>query len=242
MRYAILSDIHGNLEAIEAVLESVRGDSVDGYISLGDVVGYGADPSPVIKILQSIKPRFLIAGNHDWGVIGAADISDFNNFAQAAIEWTSKILSDSEKKYLESFELKRVDRNMTLVHGSLEDPERFNYVLDAGDAFITMALLQTQLCFVGHSHSPGFYREDGESIKKIESAFLKLDLGQRYLVNAGSVGQPRDLDPRASYVIYDEEGMSVEVKRVPYDIKKAQDKIIAAGLPPFLAYRLQDGQ
>ena len=131
---------------------------------------------------------------------------------------------------------------MTLVHGSLEDPERFNYILDAGDVFITMALLQTQLCFVGHSHAPGFYREGVDGIKKIDSVFLKLDSGRRYLVNAGSVGQPRDLDPRASYVVYDEEGMSVEIKRVPYDIKKAQDKIIAAGLPPFLAYRLQDGQ
>jgi len=242
MRYAILSDIHGNLEALEAVVKATKADKVDAYISLGDIVGYGADPIAAIKIVQSLNPKASIAGNHDWGALGMVDIDDFSKFAQAAIEWTAGILRDEDREYLKNLELMHVEWGMTLVHGSLENPESFNYILDTGDVYITMELMKTPISFVGHSHATAVYREKSGNIERLDSAKVKIEKGCRYLVNVGSVGQPRDLDPRSSYVVYDDLAATIELRRAAYDIAAAQRKIIDAGLPAFLAYRLQDGQ
>lgn len=242
MRYAILSDIHGNLEALESVLKSAKDEGADAYISLGDIVGYGADPVAAIKMVRSLDPRASIAGNHDLGAVGMADMSDFNKFAKAAIEWTAGILGDEERGYLKGLELTHVEWGMTLVHGSMEDPESFNYILDIGDVRVTMELMKTPVCFVGHSHAAAVYREKSGEIERLKAGEVDTEDGCRYIVNAGSVGQPRDFDPRASYVIYDDKSGRIELKRVSYDIAAAQKKIIDAGLPAFLAYRLSDGQ
>lgn len=242
MRYAILSDIHSNLEALDAVLKSAGAEKVDAYISLGDIVGYGADPIAVIKTVRALDLKASIAGNHDWGAIGMADVGDFNEFARSAIEWTAKVLRDEDREYLKDLELVHIEWGMTLVHGSLEDPEQFNYILDTGDAYVTMELMKTPICFVGHSHTAAIYTERSGEVKRINSTKVHIEKGYRYIVNAGSVGQPRDFDPRACYIIYDSEEGVIEFKRVPYDIAAAQKKIIDAGLPGFLAYRLQDGQ
>lgn len=226
MRYAILSDIHGNLEALEASLERLNSEKIDAYISPGDIVGYGADPSGCIKIVRSLDPTASVAGNHDQAVVGSFDPAGFNEYAKAAVLWTRSVLSAAELEYLKSLPLVKEGKVFSVVHGSLEDPQEFNYILNRADAARSMRHMATPLLFVGHSHVPAIYGHEG-SPKRI--------------VNAGSVGQPRDGDPRASFVIYDDSTGDVSIVRVEYDIEKARKKIIDAGLPEFLGDRLRGG-
>jgi predicted phosphodiesterase len=242
MRYAVISDIHGNLEAFEGVLSAVSDERVDGYLFLGDVVGYGANPKECIEHLKALDPVILIAGNHEWGTLDKLDASYFNDAAREAVLWTKKVLSEDEKKYLGSFPLAYEDERMTLVHGTLNAPEEFYYVFDNEDAYVTLSQMKNQVCFIGHSHVPGIFACEGTKVETIESTGIRMDGERRYLINAGSVGQPRDGDPRASFVIYDDEELTVEIKRTEYDVKKAQAKILNAGLPASLAQRLSGGR
>lgn len=226
MRYAVISDIHANLEAFKAVLKRLETEDISSYISLGDIVGYGADPSECIRLLRSLGPSASIAGNHDWGVAGLFGIDGFSAHARAAALWTRKELKDPEIGYLRSLPAVHINKKFTLVHGSLEEPEEFNYILTKADAARSMGLLATPLLFVGHSHSACVYSFEG---------------GEKRVVNAGSIGQPRDRDPRASFVIYDDDTLDVKIVRVEYDIEKARKKIIDAGLPVFLGDRLREG-
>lgn len=243
MRYAIISDIHGNLEALEAAAQELSGERIDEFILLGDMVGYGADPLAVIKTARSYGPKASIAGNHDWGSVGMTDISGFNKEAAFAIRWTAKMLDEDSAGYLKGLPLVAIIGNMTLVHGSLENPSEFNYILNDGDAYITMSLMKTPVCFVGHSHVPGIYRYKPRDLEVFSAGSkVSIEPAYRYLVNAGSIGQPRDGDPRASYAIFDEARGVVEIKRVSYDITKAQRKMLDAGLPATLVYRLREGK
>lgn len=244
MRYAILSDIHGNLEAFESVLDALSQERIDGYLSLGDVVGYGADPKECIKLLKSLNPSVLIAGNHEWGALGKTDISYFNEVAKEAVLWTKKSIDNDDLEFFKSFPLVYEDERMTLVHGTLNMPEEFYYIFDTEDAYVTISHMNNSLCFVGHTHIPGIFISD-ESKTKVDISEImdvRVDNERRYIVNAGSIGQPRDGDPRASFAVYDDEEFTVEIKRAQYDIKKAQQKIIKAGLPPQLAQRLAEGK
>jgi len=242
MKYAIIADIHGNLEALTAVTGAAAKEKVDAYLCIGDVVGYGADPAETIRLTRSLDPKVVVAGNHEWGVLGLLDIDYFNEYAAAAIEWTKGVLSQEDLDYLKSFRMEYDEGNFTLVHGSLDMPAKFSYILDEDDAYITMKLMRTPVCFVGHTHLPGiFYFEDG-TIQFTKGPEVKLEHEKKYIINVGSVGQPRDGDPRASYVIYDDTLSTVVVKRVAYDIEAAQKKIKKAGLPAWLAGRLAEGR
>ena len=241
MRHGIISDIHGNVEAFRAVVDELSKESVDDYISLGDVVGYGADPKACIETLKLLKPRISITGNHEWGVAGLLDLAYFSDDAKEAIIWTKGVLSGPEIDFLKSFGLAHNEAGYSLVHGSLDNPAEFNYIVNVDDARRTMTVMGSSLCFVGHSHYAGIFYSDKGRIMYADGRRIKLSQGEKYIVNAGSVGQPRDGDPRASFVIYDDAEGVVEIKRVKYDTKRAADKILAAGLPAALALRLSKG-
>lgn len=242
MRYGVISDIHSNLEAFEAVLGSMERDGVDQYMCAGDIVGYGADPSGCIKIAVSIKPSGIVAGNHDLGTVGAFDLEYFNDHARTAAEWTAGVLSPEEKIYLGSLRLVYRGDDLEMVHGSLSDPQEFGYIASEDDAFMTFQLMAGSVCFIGHSHIPGIFVQNGDVARFTGAGKARIEDGKKYIINAGSVGQPRDGDPRASYVIYDTNGMTVEIKRVEYDIAGAAKKILKAGLPTRLAERLYEGR
>ena len=241
MRYYVISDIHGNLEALQAVLGDIAKDEKGEYLCVGDVVGYCADPKAVIGLVRSLRPKLSVAGNHDWGVLGELDLEYFNEYAIKAILWTRNILNKEELDYLGSFKLVREEKEITLVHGSLEEPESFNYIFDCEDAYPTSRCLKTCICFVGHSHVPGIYHYSTGKSSQARGNKIKIDCNDKYVINVGSVGQPRDHDPRASYAVYDDKEGVIEIRRVAYDIKSAQAKILKCALPAFLASRLSDG-
>lgn len=241
MRYGLISDIHGNLEALNAVLKDLEKERIDTYLCVGDIVGYGANPKECIEIVRSLKPEVLIAGNHEWGVLGFLDLDYFNQYAREAVIWTKRILSHAEMEYLKSFKLTSIDKNITLVHGSLDEPKEFYYVFKSEDADPTLNIQKTLVSFVGHSHFPGIFRSDGGRSVEVDGMNTKIEPDKKYLINIGSIGQPRDGDPRAAFGIYDEGAGTVEIRRVDYNIEAAQSKILAAGLPPQFALRLALG-
>jgi len=238
--YIIISDIHGNLEAFEAVIDSFPGADEREILCAGDIVGYGADPERCIDRVVSIGAQSIL-GNHDAAVTEKTDISFFNTYAREAVYWTMDHLSRRGKDYLEGLPLVFENPVLTMAHGTLHNPAEFIYMMTGADAMHTFEVLKTPVCFVGHSHVPGvFVLRDGR-IFYSDNSRMKLEKGAQYIVNVGSVGQPRDNDNRACYCIYDPEKQEVELRRVEYDIKRAQDKIMEAGLPPALAQRLSYG-
>ena len=240
MRIAVLSDVHANLEALEAVLEDARQAGAEAYWCLGDIVGYGADPNPVVDRL-SAEPVIAVAGNHDWAATGKMKLGYFNSMAAQAAEWTSEVLSEPSRRWLQALPLERVERGVRLVHASPSDPAAWLYVLSESDAEGELSTFDEDLCLIGHSHFPGQYETDGARVRYFRDPLLRLEANRRYLVNVGSVGQPRDGDPRATYVMYDWEKGALEHRRIPYDCEAAGRKILDAGLPPFLAERLLVG-
>lgn len=242
MRYGLISDIHGNLEAFQAVLNALSKDRIDEYLCIGDIVGYGADPGPCIRLTKSLEPKALIAGNHEWGVLGLLDLEYFNELARKAVIWTKGVLSRDEFDYLKFFRLVYEDEAFALAHGTLDSPEKFQYIFDGSDAYQSMKLMKKALCFVGHSHVAGIFYSDDGGIASMPGNKIIIERDRKYIINVGSVGQPRDRDPRASYAVYDGEEGSVEIKRVGYDIETAQGKILKAGLPRELAWRLSEGR
>jgi len=242
MRYALISDIHGNLEALEAVIAELSRQRIDEYLCIGDVVGYGADPSRCIDIVRSLKPGALIAGNHEWGVAGFLGLDYFSEYARAAVVWTKKILNPSEIEYLKSFKLVYEGDGFVLVHGGLAQPGKFPYIMDSDDALQAMRLMKKPLLFVGHTHAAEIYYSDQENASETIEPHVLIENGKFYVVNIGSVGQPRDRDPRASFALYDSDKRTVEIRRVAYDVEKAKAKILKTGLPETLALRLSEGR
>lgn len=242
MRYAVFSDIHSNLEAYQAFLEDTKKEGINNYLCVGDIVGYGVDPHQCIELIKELKCP-VVCGNHDWAAASKIGIEYFNYGAQKAILWTLEALDDIDKNYLTDLKLVYQESEFTLVHGSLDEPREFKYVLELAEAAGSIGLQKTPLCFIGHSHIAGIFYEnkDGHIDYTVESK-LKMDPAKRYLVNVGSVGQPRDGDWRSSYCIYDNEKKTLHIKRVEYDLKKAQEKILRAGLPEKLATRLARGR
>jgi len=240
VRYAIVSDVHGNLEALRAVLDDAT-PRADGVLCLGDTVGYGADPGPCVELLAG-RARAIVAGNHEHGVAGLLDLDWFNRWARAAAEWTRERLDDDHRAWLRALPLTHEVEDATLVHASPESPDEWDYLVTAEDGYGAFAHFATRWCFVGHSHvasawSLGSSGPDYEPFPTVVTA----EAGRRYIVNVGSVGQPRDRDPRAAYAVWDVEAGRVEVRRVAYDVEAARAKIVAAGLPRFLADRLAAG-
>lgn len=243
MRYAILGDIHSNLEAFQAVLEDIKQKGgVDGFWCVGDIVGYGPDPRACLELVK--EHQFTaVAGNHDWAVAAKVDISDFNGDAAEAATWTAGLLSAVEKDYLSRLPLRLVAGDFTLVHGSPRQPI-WEYLLSAGVARENMELFETPYCLIGHSHIPLYFElVDGEKCYLKEfPAGTPLKLGENPLIiNPGAVGQPRDGDTRASYLIYDQEKAEVSHNRAAYDFTVTQGKMGECGLPEHLAARLGYG-
>lgn len=241
MRYAILSDIHGNLEALRAVLADA-GDRADAFLCLGDIVGYGADPGACIELVAE-RCQLVVGGNHEHAVAGRIDLNWFNPYARAAAEWTHDRLDDDQRAWLGSLPLVSEAGDATLVHASPAHPEEWEYLVSAEDGFAALGAFTTRLCFVGHSHLPGMWVQ-GSWGREHEAGAVKvsIDPGCRYIINVGSVGQPRDHDPRAAYALWDVEGRTLAIQRVAYDLAAARAKIVAAGLPRFLADRLAEGR
>jgi diadenosine tetraphosphatase ApaH/serine/threonine PP2A family protein phosphatase len=241
MRYALISDIHANLAALTAVLDHLDVKTVDEVWCLGDVVGYGPDPNECLERLRELPHRCL-AGNHDWAVLGKLDLEDFNPDARRACLWTREQLTPTSRAYLESLEERIVEGDFTLAHGSPRHPI-WEYIIYPSNAQVNFAHFDTPYCFVGHSHVPIIFRDRGSEIdiRPIELG-VPMPLGEeRLIINPGSVGQPRDGDPRASYVLLDAEARTIEYRRVPYPIEETQRKMVQVGLPPRLIIRLSYG-
>jgi len=241
MRYGIFSDVHSNLPALDSVLRAYSQERIDKYVCIGDVVGYASQPRECIAKIKDLN-AILVAGNHDWACVDLISSRYFNPIALEAVEWTKDRLSDSEKGFLKSQELVFSENNFILAHGSLDSPEDFNYLFDQLDAGVTFELMSVDICFVGHTHIPGVFVKDNNRIDYIQEYPLHLSPLKKYIINVGSVGQPRDKNPQASYCVYDSDRGIIEIKRVDYDIKQAQEGILRVGLPSFLAERLVSGK
>lgn len=241
MRYGIFSDIHSNLEALEAVLAAYQLEKIDKYLCLGDVVGYAANPKECIAKVQALA-MVTIAGNHDWASIDLSPADYFNPLAKEAISWTKLNLDDRDTYFLGSLKLIYKNEDLTLVHGTLDNPQDFNYLTDDYIARETFRLLENNICFVGHTHIAGIFIKDKDGhIDYDEGNSIEIKEGNQYIINVGSVGQPRDGNPQAAYCIYDTAKKEAQIKRISYNIEITRRKIISAGLPRFLADRLVSG-
>jgi diadenosine tetraphosphatase ApaH/serine/threonine PP2A family protein phosphatase len=246
MRYLVLTDIHGNLEALEAVLAHAADRGHDAVLVLGDLVGYGADPNLVIDRIESLSPAAIVRGNHDKVAAGVEDAEGFNLTARNAVQWTFDALTPEHRAYLRALPTGPVivDDLIEICHGTPFDEDA--YVFDELDALRALEAARRPVCLFGHTHVPlvcaragselEVYAPDGDPLS------LDLDEGRRYLVNPGSVGQPRDGDPRAAMAIVDTGARRIELFRVPYLVEQAQYKVRAAGLPEVLAKRLALGR
>ncbi|KAA3662149.1 MAG: metallophosphoesterase [Calditrichaeota bacterium] len=242
MRYGLISDIHANLEALETVLSELEKAGVDAVFCLGDIVGYGPDPEKCVELVRT-NSKLTIAGNHDHAILGMIDTRYFNDYAKKSVEWTKVQLSQSSIDFLHGLPLIAKEENFTIVHASPARPEAWNYILSVDDASDNFTFIQGITCFVGHSHVPIILEKNyDETVSIIRKFELELLQDKQYIINIGSVGQPRDLDPRAAYAIFDSETCEFGLKRVRYDMSKTQKKIIERGLPAYLAERLSTGQ
>ena len=242
MRLLIISDIHANLTAFESVLEDAH-NQWDYVWCLGDVVGYGPEPHACIELLQQYQ-HICIAGNHDWAAVGLIDTIDFNEDAALANQWTAQQLSEEDREYLKSLPLVTSEGNFTLAHGSPREPT-WEYLFSSKAAEENLEFFDTPFCLVGHSHVPLLfeYSEEGMKLRKLRQggAGSKLEDSRRIIINPGSVGQPRDHDPRASYALYDSDKKIIYHYRIEYDIEATQQKMEQEKLPEFLILRLSHG-
>jgi len=243
MRYGLISDIHANLEALEAVLTALQKEPVDQILCLGDVIGYGPNPNECVKLIQQHTAICLI-GNHDEASLGRVDLDLFNYMARQAIEWTTAQLSEASTEFLKTLPYTKSYGEFMIVHASPDEPRRWNYILNLEDAAQGFAAFSEPLCFIGHSHTPWVIPLPPNGRMQVLHDYpLAIKDDCRYLINIGSVGQPRDRNPEAAYGILDTAPRRYMLKRVPYDVAKTQKKIRATGiLPAFLADRLATGQ
>lgn len=245
MRYFIFTDIHGNLESLLVTLKFAQSKKIDHYIFLGDLVGYGASPNEIVQKVRALKPMSIIRGNHDKAVTGLDSIQTFNPIAAAAIHWTRDNVLKKHMDYLRRLKMGPIiiHDHITLCHGAPFDED--HYIFGEFDASEAFTHITTPLCFFGHTHFPFIYTEKDH---QMDGTFLtgdnnevKLEDGVKYLINPGSVGQPRDRDTRAAFAIYDSKAKKIKFYRLEYDIKEAQRKILEAHLPSALAERLALG-
>jgi diadenosine tetraphosphatase ApaH/serine/threonine PP2A family protein phosphatase len=227
------------------VLADAAGHGGLDLLCLGDLVGYGADPAACVEQVAE-RAAVIVAGNHEHGALGLLDLAWFNPIARAAALWTRAALDDDHHRYLAALPLRAETGGATLVHASPRGPEEWDYLLGPADGFEVFADFDTRLCFVGHSHRPAVWSlgssgPDFTADLTGVDGRVRLEDGRRYIVNVGSVGQPRDRDRRAAYALWDEEERTVTIQRVAYDVREAARKILAAGLPRHLAERLAHG-
>lgn len=242
MRYGIFSDIHSNGEALEAVINAFKEEDIDSYLCVGDLVGYAANPDACIEKAFQLT-NIIVAGNHDWAAVNLVSMDYFNPLAAKALSWTKRSLNEKNRLHLKGLRLVYRNKDLTLVHGTLNNPAQFHYLLNTYDAKETFRLMDTAVCFVGHTHVAGVFVEDSRrEVRYQESNFIRMAPKNKYVVNVGSVGQPRDGNPQASYCIYDTLKKEAVIRRVDYNREAARKKILDAGLPRFLGDRLLAGR
>ncbi len=240
MKYGILGDIHANLEALEAVLEQCQKEGVEKYVSVGDLVGYGASPCECIRKVRELD-AVVVAGNHDFAAVDKLNIDFFNAYARESALWTRSALSEEDKRYIKSLKLVEYCDNFTIVHSTLYSPELFEYIQTSYDAHLSFEQQTTPVTFMGHSHVPvNFFKRKNVSFN-MESE-IRQDENTKIMVNVGSIGQPRDENPDAVCVTYDTDEGLIRITRLRYDVDKSARKIVAAGLPEILAERLKYGR
>ncbi|MEW5798480.1 MAG: metallophosphoesterase family protein [Bacteroidota bacterium] len=232
MTIAIISDIHSNLEALTVVLNEIERLKIRQVYCLGDVVGYGANPNECIHLLWE-RNIPCVAGNHDKAAIKEIDIDDFSDAARSGIAWTRSVLTHESIQYLKSLPLSLVEHGIMFVHSSPDEPQEFRYLIYPEDTLFSYKAFSVPLCVVGHTHRPVVFCEDMVSTHIVRD--------KKFIVNAGSVGQPRDGNWRACFMLVDTDAWSIEYVRLEYDVKTAREKILAAGLPKKLGDRLLVG-
>lgn len=240
MRFAVLSDIHGNLAALTAVLADIDAKKIRNIFFSGDIVGYGPDPNACVSMVRE-RCKLAVTGNHDQALTGQTPFDTFNDLARTAIIWSRGMVSEEHIRYLESLPLTKELRGFDalFVHGTPKDPSAWHYLYSMEDILVNFDHFSGKVCFVGHSHVPFIAEKDKNANVQLFRESAKIRKGGRYIVNSGSVGQPRDGDPRACYIAID--GNRIDVVRVEYDIELTQKKIYEAGLPRKLGERLSRG-
>lgn len=240
MRYAVIADIHANLEAFEVVLADTKEQKCTHYCCVGDVVGYNANPKECLDIVRSMGMP-VVKGNHDEYCSSEEDLEGFNPHAAEAVNWTRKQLGKEDRQWLRDLKYVRLVASFSMVHATLDGPQRWGYVFDKLAAAASFTYQNTSVCFFGHTHVPVAFVRDSMVRGGTYSKF-RVEPGKKYFVNVGAVGQPRDGNPKAGYVVYDLNEGTIELRRLDYDIPKAQKKIMEAGLPQRLADRLALGK
>jgi diadenosine tetraphosphatase ApaH/serine/threonine PP2A family protein phosphatase len=240
-KYAVLGDIHGNIEALNAVIDDARSRGVTDFVSVGDIVGYNANPVECIEKIRELG-CITVRGNHDHYCSYNESLDDFQPLAASVIAWTRRQLNEECVKWLHDLPYSRSFGGFMIVHSTLDTPEAWGYVFDTLAAEAHFNYQTLSLCFHGHTHVPMIYKKDHDSIMRIEPCKVKITFGPKYFVNVGSVGQPRNNDPRSCYVTYSTRSREVEFARVEYDVDSAIERNRKAGLPDRLSLRLKQGR
>lgn len=242
MRYAVISDIHSNIEAFVSALEMVNKHGADRILCCGDLVGYGPEPEECVKLARSLDNLTVVMGNHDAAVAGLIDFDIFNEHAQDAVELNTKLMTNQSKLWLAELPEKTEVDGILLVHGSIRSPLR-EYLVDRQSLSENAQLFKGKMCFVGHSHQPLIYDATKDSVRRFQQNDETLHVVDRekYIINAGSVGQPRDNEPKACVMFYEPEKHALEYHRVEYDIEATAKDMKAKGFPPYLYERLKSG-
>ncbi|MBN1689169.1 MAG: metallophosphoesterase family protein [Candidatus Omnitrophica bacterium] len=237
MKIAIMADIHSNWEALEAAASYIKKEKVDGIIHLGDVVGYGANPNECFDWVQQHVDVNLM-GNHEKAVITPQIREGFNPLAAEAIAWTEKVLDESYRDIIRGLPYVHVKDRLVFFHGSLDEPEMFFYLKSYEDAVASLKLLEGNIGFFGHTHIPTLIEGKSKMARHLQPGVMRLRGNEKYLINPGSIGQPRDRDPRLAFGLFDDKAYSFELIRLKYDNQTAAKKIKSVGLPTYLADRL----
>ena len=232
MRVAIISDIHSNLEALEKAFEIIEKKNIDEIVCLGDLVGYGANPNECVELTRK-RVVHVLMGNHDQAAFDLSETEHFNRHARTAAYWTNQTLTRENLEYLKALPLQWTLDDLTFVHASPKEPHLWHYIFSAYEAKSNFDFFQTGICFIGHTHIPGIFPKDMKT--------LKIHKDNRYIINVGSIGQPRDGNWRLSFGIFDTTAWRYELVRSEYDVQTASEKIVASDLPRFLADRLLGG-
>ena len=240
MKFAIFADIHANLEALQTVLADAEEEGCTHTVCLGDIVGYNANPHECVQVIQELDCP-VVKGNHDEQASIETHLDGFNPLAEEALTWTRNSLTPEDKEWLSSLRMVRQVRDFTIVHATLDTPHKWGYIFNQLDASASFSYQHTAVCFFGHTHAPRAYVRD-TAVHSLPLTEIRPEMGKKYFLNVGSVGQPRDGDWRASYAIYDVRANHIKLKRLEYDLQTAQQKVLDAGLPPRLAERLALGK
>lgn len=240
MKYAIIGDVHGNLEALQAVLADAKEQRVTHYACVGDVVGYNANPVECLQLIRDLGCT-VVRGNHDHYCSHDENLNGFHPLAADAVDWTRKQLTEEMRNYLRNLRLVALVDTFTIVHATLDMPEMWGYVFDKLEAEANFNYQTSSVCFFGHTHVPLAF-EKSDTVRAGLYTKIKIAMGKKYFINVGSVGQPRDGDPRSAYAIYDVMNNQVELRRIAYDFRVTQQKILDVGLPGRVAARLAVGR